>query len=196
MKRNPRWTTQRISVFIKRLEAALVPSKAKPGSVEALIDELPDMCQHLSIFFEDSEKDPRYTRLSQMGFAAVPDLIEHLDDERLTRCLRVEVIFSHGPTPPESVCVKHVVSLILQNIAGHDVSKDWLNRENDYVVDKATVKAWWDKARKEGEEAYLLNHVIPVDKHAPHLNSLMLEIIKARYPQQSAQTIQDLQERS
>ena len=71
------------------------------------------------------EADPRYTRLAQMGFAAVPALIEHLDDDRLTRSVKQG--FNNFPT--WNMRIKDVVSDLLQELAGEDVGKDWLRRQ-------------------------------------------------------------------
>lgn len=162
--------------LLKSLEAALVPSIAKPGSVERMIDDLTEMC---NTFLEHDTKDPRYTRLAVEGFAAVPALLEHLDDERLTRSIKHG--FNNFPT--HHVRVQHVVSDLLQALAGDDAGKDWLRRQQGWAVKKADAQAWWEKARKEGEEAYLLGHVLPAGEQAGWPNELMLEIIAKKYPQ-------------
>ena len=88
--------------------------------------------------------------------------------------------FNNFPTWP--VMVKHIVSDLLQELAGEDIGKDWLRRQQGWGVDKADAQAWWDKARKEGEEVYFLGHVLPSSDKAGWPNSLMLEIITKRYP--------------
>jgi hypothetical protein len=83
--------------LLRSLEAALVPSNAKPGSVEALIDvlvELDDEKKWTVDAFADP--GPQYLKLSLLGFAAVPALIEHLDDDRLTRSVKQG--FNNFPT--------------------------------------------------------------------------------------------------
>ena len=67
----PTLSTRGGKALLKSLEAALVPSTAKPGSVERMIDDLTDVC---NTDLEHDEKDSRYTRLANMGFAAVPGL--------------------------------------------------------------------------------------------------------------------------
>ncbi len=104
----PRLNTNGNQIFLKSLEAALVPSNAKPGSVERMIDDLTDMCNTDPT--NDGEKDSRYSRLANMGFAAVPALIEHLDDDRMTRSVKQG--FNNFPTWP--ISVKYVVSDMLQ----------------------------------------------------------------------------------
>jgi hypothetical protein len=114
-----------------------------------------------------------------MGFAAVPALIEHLDDERLTR----SVSYGFDNFFPYNYRVKDVVSDLLQELAGEDLGKDHVRRLQGWSVERPDAQAWWDKAQKVGEEAYLLEHVFPADKESMWLSNLMLEIISQRYPQ-------------
>ena len=117
----PLLNTKANQVLLKSLEAALVPSKAKPGTVERMIDDLTDMCSTFRWdddygWDSDEESDPRYTRLAQMGFAAVPALIEHLEDGRLTRSINFG-------DPNRLLQVKHIASELLQRLAGEDAGK-------------------------------------------------------------------------
>jgi len=172
----PKLNTEGNRAILKALEAALVPSTAKPGTVERLIDDLTDMCNSGR---RHDEADPRYTRVADMGFAAVPALLKHLDDDRLTRSVKQG--FNNFPT--WNVRVKHVVSDLLQELAGEGLGKDWLRRQQGWEVEIADAQAWWDKARKEGEEAYFLRHVLPPEEKATSPSSLMLSIITKKYPQ-------------
>src|SRR5262249_31683078 len=65
---------------------------------------------------------------------------------------------------------------------GEELGKDWLRRQQGWVVEKADAQAWWDKARKVGEEAYVLEHVLPKGEKEGWPNSLMLSIITERHP--------------
>jgi hypothetical protein len=172
----PKLITEGSLALLKSLEAALVPRTAKPGSVERMIDVLTDMC---NTGLGNQLAEPRYSRLAHMGFAAVPALLEHLRDTRQTRSVRQG--FNNFPTWPVRVC--DVVSDLLQALAGEDVGKDWLERQLGWAVEKADVQAWWDKARKDGEEAYFVNHVLPSGEKEGWPNSLMLEILTEKYAQ-------------
>src|SRR5207244_4470161 len=80
--------TEENRALLKSLELALIPSQAKPGSIEALIDELIDYegpNGRVDAFGCDVG-NRSFSRLAELGFDAVPFLIEHLEDERLTRC--------------------------------------------------------------------------------------------------------------
>jgi hypothetical protein len=170
-----RLNTEGNRALLKSLEAALVPSKAKPGTAERLIDDLTETCSSAR---RHDEPDPPYSRLAHMGFAAVPALIEHLDDERLTRSVKQG--FNNFPT--WIMRVNDVVSDLLQEQAGEEVGKDWLRRQQGWAVEKADAQAWWDKARKVGEEAYVLEHVLPKGDKEGWPNPLMLNIITEKYP--------------
>jgi hypothetical protein len=170
----PRLNTEVNLALLKSVEATLVPSKAKTGTVEWLIDDLTDLCD------KDRGEDqfaPHYLRLAQMGFDAVPVLLEHLDDDRLTRTGTP----GFNNSPPWILRVNQVVSGLLQQLAGEDVGKDWLQRKKG-VVERADAQAWWEKARKVGEDAYLVAHVLPPGE-AQWPNQVMLEIITKKYPQ-------------
>ena len=54
-----------------------------------------------------------------MGFDAVPYLIEHLDDDRLTRAMEGGFMAF-----PRNVRVGDVVSDLLENLAGQDIGGD------------------------------------------------------------------------
>jgi hypothetical protein len=162
--------------LLRSLEAALIPSKAKAGSVERLVDDISEMCNTGRRW---DEADPRFARLAEKGFAAVPALIEHLDDDRLTRSIKQGM----NNFPTWILRVKHVASDLLQELAGEEVGRDWLRRQQGWAVDKADALAWWEKARKEGEEGYFLAHVLPSGEKAQWPNSLMLRKIAEKYPQ-------------
>jgi hypothetical protein len=171
----PRLNTEGHRALLASLEAALVQGKAKPGTVEWLIDDLTEVC---NTDRRHDEADPRYTRLARMGFAAVPALIEHLDDDRLTRSVKRG--FNNFPT--WNLRIKHVASDLLQELAGDELGKDWLQRQQGWGVERADVQAWWDKVHKVGEEAYALEHVLPSGEKQAWPNSLMLDLITEKYP--------------
>lgn len=175
----PALATEANEGLLHSLEAALVPSRSKPGSIDASIDGLVD--------FDDAQKrfrgddlDPRYLKVSLLGFAAVPALIDHLDDSRLTRSVKPG--FNNFPTWHQRV--GDVVSDLLQQLSGDDLGENWLDWQQGYDVQKASALAWWKKAQRVGEEGYAVAHVLPADPAAEWPNDALLRIIKARYPNQ------------
>ncbi|HKI31086.1 MAG TPA: hypothetical protein VKA46_04420, partial [Gemmataceae bacterium] len=172
--------TEGSRAFLKSLELALVPSKAKPGSIEALIDDLVDYgadTERVGLF----ETEVRYLRIAELGFDAVPALIKHLHDERLTRGRMGGFNNFFG----YHLQVRHVVSDLLEGLAGQEIDRDWVRRLQGYAVEKAAAKKWWNEARKIGEEAYLLKHVLPAaaGKDDPgQIDGHQLQVIMAKYP--------------
>jgi hypothetical protein len=175
--------------LLKSLDLALAPSKAKPGSVEELIDDLVDYTANtgtLGVF----EPEERYFRIAKLGFDAVPALIEHLNDDRLTRAM----MRGFNNFPSWHLRVGNVVGDLLEGLAGEplmrgtdteDVGADWLRRQQGYSIKVNAAKKWWEKARKVGEEAYLLDHVLPPkseQKEQAWANQQQLHLIQSKYP--------------
>jgi hypothetical protein len=155
--------------LLESLDAALVPSKAKPGSIEAKIDALLDVAS-TSLAFDGEEPDPRYLRLIETGFEAVPALIGHLDDVRLTRA------YVEGKTGKHHLQVRHFATMMLQSIAGDELDS------RRFLLEKETAQAWWEKAKHRGEEAQILASVLPKKSQMPDNHLLWLMVKK--YPQQ------------
>jgi hypothetical protein len=167
--------------LLRSLELALVPSKAKPGSVEALIDDLVNYHARTGTIGVFLAKDDRFERIARLGFEAVPSLIEHLDDDRLTR----GIMTGFNNFKPWNLRVRHLVSDLLQGLSGKEQGRDWLDRQKGGVVDKEQAKKWWEQASKVGEEAYLLSHVLPEKaekENAQFPNTQQLTLIQAKYP--------------
>jgi hypothetical protein len=182
--------TERNRALLKSLNLALVPSKAKPGSVEALIDDLVDYSANsgtLGAF----EPEDRYWRIAALGFEAVPDLIRHLDDDRLTRAMMIG--FNNFGSWP--LRVRDVVGDLLEGLAadelmrganGENVGGGWLRRQQGYPITVAAASQWWERARKAGEERYLLDHILPAQKtnQSDHgqVSTHLLNVLLAKYP--------------
>jgi hypothetical protein len=179
--------------LITSLELALVPSKAKPGSIESLIDDLVDYNADTgALWFSTAEA--RYWRIAKLGFDAVPELIEHLNDDRLTRARMLG--FNNFRT--WHLCVANIVGDLLEGLAGEslmratddgkEVGADWLRRQQGYRISKKAALAWWEKARVVGEEKHMLDHVLPVRPAQPkdddrrNISDHLLKVILAKYP--------------
>lgn len=156
--------------LLRSLEASLAPSTHAPGTVQRAIDDLVDAVSY---------EDERYTSVLALGFGAVPELISHLDDERLTRIVKP----GFNNFSPYHLRISHVVSDLLQQIAGEDLGSDWLERQQGYPLESTVVERWWIAARAQGEEAYLRAHVLPQDPTAQWPNAGPLAIIAKRHPQ-------------
>lgn len=175
--------------LLRSLDLALVPSTAEPGSIRALIDDLVDYNANVGRHGDD-DPDERYQRIADLGFAAVPDLIEHLNDERLTRAMMV----GFNNFKDWNLSVKYVVSDLLEGLAGQelmrgldekDAGKGWLYRQIGYPVTVSAARQWWEDAREVGEEAYLRQHVLPArgkEGERQHVRSHLLNLIVTKYP--------------
>jgi hypothetical protein len=157
--------------LIRSLDAALVPSKAKPGTIAAMIDDLIQAGA-------EEYLDARAMRLLLRGFDAVPELIEHLDDDRLTHGMAGGL---RGPWRHERV--HDFVNHVLGRIAGGALGGLWLDIDSpDPPITKAQARAWWKKAKQTGEEAYLLAHVGPGDDATGGFNTFLLAILGKKHP--------------
>ncbi len=159
--------------LLHSLELALVPSKAKPGTVKALIDDLVDYDTGVGMGTPMTNGD-RYWRLANVGFDAVPELIEHLDDPRLTRSMQYRVF-----TMPKNARVGDVVQQLL-----YDLTWGQISVEAAKDTWKAAISRWFEKARKVGEEAYLLDKVLGFEREGweRQTNDHIVMVILAKYP--------------
>lgn len=160
--------------LLRRLKLSLHPSDAKPGSVEALIDELLDV----SVFPEYErleERDPRLTAILRLGFDAVPALIDHLDDERLTRSRTANEAINWDIRVSYPYQVRHFARDFLYGYMAHPTAER--DRIDCKRLTKKDAEAWWADAKKEGEEAYLMRQVVqhPTNEH-------LLAVLQEKYP--------------
>jgi hypothetical protein len=144
---------------IAALERTLATRKSKPGTVEALIDDLTDYSYSDAAATDPLGADRRgeaaYRKLVELGFDAVPTLIEHLGDERLTRSTHSEhtgcgtfgAVFTFHRT-----LVGHVVGKILNDLSGRALSEEF--EAPSVTAEKA--RAWWKETQKAGEEKWLV----------------------------------------
>jgi len=172
----PKLKTKPNSALVEDLKAALVPRQTEPGSTESLIDDLLELA-YKPPSGDDRSPAPQFQKLALLGFKAVPNLIEHLDDRRLTRTVRL----GFNNFPPYHLRVGDIVSDLLQGLAGDDLGKDWLRRQQGYTLDKTPVRAWWAKAQEVGEENYLVNHLLPDKQGSDFPNQQMLDILVKEY---------------
>lgn len=72
---------------IRDLERTVAPRKSKPGTVESLIDDLTEYSagSRFGLFSGGEWGDATSRRLAELGFDAVPALLDHLEDWRFTR---------------------------------------------------------------------------------------------------------------
>jgi hypothetical protein len=167
------------SRLLRSLELALAPARGKPGTVESLIDGLIDVTRtNQSDTFMIGEVHPNYLALARRGFEAVPALIEHLNDERLTRARKEGFNNFRG----YHYRVGDVVCDLLQGLSGEELGKNWLRRQQGYRLDKAAVTKWWLEAKEIGEESYFVRRVLENKNDKAWPNWLILQVLAHKYP--------------
>ena len=161
--------------LLRSLKKTLVPSTAKPGSIDAAIDQLIDDDQASWFPLPIGDLDSKCMAIGMFGFQAVPALIAHLDDDRLTRSLAMEFINPRG----ETVRVNELANDLLIEISGDELYTHWPNRQTR-LVPKDVAATWWNSVRGQSEEAYFTHHVLPKEGGFPH--QIMLKVLATRYP--------------
>jgi hypothetical protein len=146
---------------------------AKPGSIHAWIDDLTD-------YWEDPESKSEagqeaYWKLVESGFDAVPELIKHAGDTRLTRS---------GSFIAGYVTVGHLCSRILFELSGRSIA-GYTHKEGGFLEAKL-AEDWFAEARKVGEKKWLLANVdagIPPGESAYHIPTPhVARAIAIKYP--------------
>jgi hypothetical protein len=165
--------TQANQALLRSLDLALVHTTAKPGSIEARIDSLVDATS-INVEFNNESTTP-YTRLAELGFDAVPALIEHLGDDRLTRYHGLAVDNSDG----HQYRIGHMASHLLEDLAAGEL-EEWSHRSELPAAQKTKARAWWERTKKVGEETHALAHVLPTGDRGP--NEHLLKIVLKKYP--------------
>ena len=137
--------------LLNSLKAALRPSHATPGSIESEIDHLVELSGEPVGGQDIFDGDREYAHLALRGFAAVPDLLKHVADDRLTRAFVGGI---NRMAVPRHQRVGELVSAIIANIAGDALSQAWLGHAHEFPPNHmATAEKWWADATKQGEEA-------------------------------------------
>jgi hypothetical protein len=143
------WLGDSPTSICKGLEDALEATQSEPGTPEFWIDALVDMRVNFSPLNEswarralrqDSAVAP-LRELVLLGFDAVPALIEHIDDSRVTRS-RAWFAFAEGPS---------TVGAIVEELLHA------LSATSEFDTDSPhEMHRWWREAQAEGEKACML----------------------------------------
>jgi hypothetical protein len=139
-----------------RLVLGLVHSR-RPGGLGATIDD-----------------DAAFDTVLTQGFAIVPALIAHLDDDRLTRAMTVGINNFRSYTRP----LGELAGDALQEIAGDRIPSQGLPAPR---IDRADAEAWWAEASQQKEDAYLLERFLGDPDRPAHTGAM--RILAARFPE-------------
>jgi hypothetical protein len=164
--------------FYAHLLLSLRPSEAKPGTVEADIDELLDVAGWREVAWLPD--DARHYAVVSRGFDAVPTLIDHLSDARLTRSARSS-LFNRWWSRHDRI--KNFASDILVGLLHDGEAKT----DAGGVVSAKDAKRWWAAARKTGEEAFAVARVLTAKGDPWRPNPHLLLLIERKYPERLPQ---------
>lgn len=140
-----------------RLVLGLVHSR-RPGGIGAGVDE----------------HDAAFENVVTQGFAIVPALIAHLDDDRLTRARTAGFNNFRSYTRP----LGELAGDALQEIAGDVIPSEGLPAPR---IERASAEAWWADASQQKEDAYLLARFLGDPDRPAHTGAM--RILAARFPE-------------
>lgn len=177
----PELRTPHTEGYLRTLELTYGPRKSKPGTVEALIDDLIEYRENLYDPLGPTNLEP-YWKLVELGFDAVPALIEHLGDERISHA------YAEGSQPfsGHTVTVGDLCSRILLDLSARALPGHWELRGDRINAEKA--REWFAAVQKIGEEKWLLSNAIAQGEPGPIVNERgrperpIVRVIGAKYP--------------
>lgn len=181
LKDQPQLKSKATDWALQGLEASVQHNAAQPGTIESLIDAYLLSGGKEGGMMRGVGKITEAERaLVVKGFEAVPALLQARKSRRFTN--HVMQGFNNFTSYPMSA--DQVINAYLQRLANDEFGVDWLDRQMGYTAENDVVLAWWEKASKMGEKAYVANHTItPVQKDGATLSSELLLLAKERYPE-------------
>jgi hypothetical protein len=169
-------TPERVAL-LDSLAAALVPSKAPAGSAERLVDDLVELD---ALYFARQAAvglPAPLAELTQRGGDALPTLLAHLEDRRLTRSL----VRPWNGSASYLAEVGELVGNVVQDFAG-DEGRDWKRSATSHFLEPEVVRAWWRHVQDLGEEAYLVKAAVPQAPQTERAYDAIVRRIAHKYP--------------
>lgn len=176
----PKLKSEATSYLLTSLQASIDHPVAKPGSIESLIEAYLMSGGVEGLMASGHKENPSRSALVRKGFAAIPHLIKHLDDKRMTNHLMQG--FNNFSSYP--MTADQVISSLLQDFANNEFGSNWLRRQQGYSSTKEAVEAWWKTAKAMGEKNYVAKFtIVKKEKNEVSLSSDLLLIASDRYPE-------------
>ena len=175
--------------LVKSLDASIEPGKGAPGSIEATFDKLVDF---RTGDHRDAYDDPNYTQLAMLGFEAIPALIEHLNDDRLTRSdgIGYSGFDRGGDSTPPLLRIADVASHLLGELSGGELKPVWSKERKTRRIDQQAAREWFAKVKEQSEIEFALNHLVKRDPNTnQNVNPAWTRIIQVRYPDRLAEAV-------
>ncbi len=121
-----------------------------------------------------------YAKLRNAGLEAVPVLMAHLDDHRLTRCM------GSSRRGAWHARIADAVALLLDDLATEPFSYDLLVAEGrGKQLDRAHVLHWWVGIQGTKTLDYLRSHAVTVERRGePEANEAILQALGRRHPEE------------
>lgn len=179
--------------LLRSLEATVNYRPATPGTTEVLIDGLTECAAPWWGRIIPGREPTAYTRLVEQGFDAIPAILAHIADERLTRTPVLEG-FNRGmsirPGTVSESCYALIEHLTDRAVVPYrEVISDLPDGKRalshvalEPAVYRAKVTTWLERARKTGEEKWATDRVLRVSDGTYDINTHLLRLIRVKYP--------------
>jgi hypothetical protein len=149
--------------IVADMETTLVEVKTAPGSLEETVEALLDFKDLHGTWGGTGWRDryysawnPNYKKLRDQGLVAVPVLMKHVNDYRLTRTMAKK----NDGRYTWHIRIADVVAQLLSGLVSEPFTYDFLEKEGRGMSpDRAHVEAWWKEVRGQRELDFLLNSV-------------------------------------
>jgi len=163
---------QRLKALLKEKSIGTDENKQLVADMETTLarhDATNDVERLIESLVDYSGGDEPIGTLKRAGFDAVPELIEHLDDRRLTREIHPRIM----NCPPQHGRISEHMDDILKGV---------MSKKDHSTLTKKIATDWWENQQRIGEEKYLISKVLPDDKNAEWPATEMVKTIQAKYP--------------
>jgi hypothetical protein len=166
--------------LVRCLDLSVLP-RIKPGGVfTAVIDALVEYRR----IPEGDPETPEYWRLVEAGFEAVPNLLRHVEDQRVTReRVGSEMGRSREPRVFRHVLIKDICIDILNQLSDLDGCSNCRYAPTPKPFDEPRFEKWWAHAREMGEEKYLATTALKKSSTVSNSTQIYLtHILLTKYP--------------
>lgn len=151
------------------------------GEIDDICSESSEPIDVMAAWYSGTHKSNKAAdALYLLGFEAVPALMTHISDRRLTRCAMVGV----ERYPGHIARVGEICSMLLRDLAGRsNITSGLVFTLEQELVDENKTAEWWKVASCQTEQQYLVNNVQPESdgvQYRPQMGNINL--LAAKYP--------------